>query len=333
MKDMALMVEVTRGGAVESRHFGSAVIADAAGPRWSIGEPDAWVFPRSALKPIQALPLVESGAVDRFQVTDAELAVACGSHNGEPVHVTVVSQWLQRLGLGLEVLACGTHWPLLEEAARDLGRHDEAPNALHNNCSGKHVGFLATALHLRESLSGYTSLEHPVQQRWLNAVAELAEVDLNAGARGIDGCSIPSQSLPLSRLAVAYARFSDPAWLSGARRRATERIATALRAEPYLIAGKARACTRIVSATGGRVLVKMGAEGVFAGWIPELRVGFALKISDGAARAAEVALIAIIRRALGTSHPLAGELSALQQLELKSCLGAKVGEVRAAALL
>jgi L-asparaginase II len=331
--ELALMVEVTRGGAIESRHFGSAVIADAAGPRWAIGEPDAWVFPRSAVKPIQALPLVESGAADRFGVSDAELAVACGSHNGEPVHVDVVSQWLQRLGLRLEALGCGAHWPTLEEAARDLATHGATPSAIHNNCSGKHVGFLATALHLRESLSGYTSVEHPVQQRWLNALAELAEVDLTGGPQGFDGCTIPSRALPLARLAVAYARFSDPAWLSGARRQAAERIETAIRAQPYLIAGKARACTRIVSATRGRVLVKMGAEGVFVGWIPELRVGLSLKISDGAARAAEVALVAIIRRALGFSHPLAVELDVMQQLELRGCLGARVGEVRPAAAL
>lgn len=326
----ALLVEVTRGDTVESRHFGSAVIADESGVRWSVGEPDACIFPRSALKPIQALPLLESGAADGFKLGDEELALACGSHNGEAVHVSKIAAWIERIGLGARSLACGAHWPMLDEAARALAAQREAPSELHNNCSGKHAGFLTTALHLGEELSGYEKREHPVQVRWLSALAELADVEVDRCPCGVDGCSIPSQSLPLGRLALAYARFAHRRGISAQRGQAIERLERAMRTHPYLVAGQGRACTRILAATEGRVLVKTGAEGVFAGWIPEAGVGFSLKIADGATRAADVAVVALIRRALGPAHALCERLSALARAPFMTCRGAPAGEVRVA---
>jgi L-asparaginase II len=326
-----LLVEVTRGGIVESRHFGSAVIVDESGVRWSVGDPDGVIFPRSALKPIQAMQLVESGAADRYKVDDAELALACASHNGEVTHVSTVAAWMERIGLTSRHLVCGAHWPMLDEAARALAVKGDTPNELHNNCSGKHAGFLTTALHLGERLSGYEEYLHPVQLRWRDALTELIGVDVRRWPCGVDGCSIPSQSLPLACLALAYARFAQRRGLTPARSEAAGRIEAAMRAHPYLIAGKGRACTRIMDATEGRVLVKAGAEGVFAGWIPEAGLGFALKITDGASRAADVAVVAVIQRAATAIPSLAEPLREMARGELLSCRGAAIGDIRIAA--
>ncbi len=323
------LAEATRGGAIESVHRGAAVIADRGGIRWSAGDPAQRIFTRSSTKPIQALPLIESGAAHRFAVSDAELALACASHNGEPVHAACAGAWLERMGLGESALECGSHWPMREAAGRALAALGAAPSQLHNNCSGKHAGFLATARHLGEPVEGYIAADHPGQRRWLTLVEELSGASLADGPIGLDGCRIPSPTLPLAALARAYARFADPAGLGAVRGSAVERIRGAIAAHPYLIAGEGRACTRIAALTDGRVIAKIGAEGVYAGWIAEEGVGFALKIADGAMRAAEVAVIGVIRTALGPAHELSARLAPLATVALATCGGEHAGEIRA----
>lgn len=323
------LAEATRGGATESVHPGSAVIADAQGIRWSAGDPAQRIFTRSATKPIQALPLVESGAADRFAISGAELALACASHNGEPVHAACAAAWLDRIGLNEANLECGIHWPMRQEAGRALAAGGAVPSQLHNNCSGKHAGFLATALHLGEPLEGYVAADHPVQRRWLALVEELSGASIADGPVGLDGCRIPSPTLPLAALAGAYARFADPAGLGAVRTAAIDRIARAIAANPHMIAGEGRACTRIAAITEGRVIAKIGAEGVYAGWIPEAGIGFALKIADGAMRAAEVAVVGLIRAALGPGHELSDRLAPLARVPLRTCGGEHAGEIRA----
>lgn len=287
-------VEVWRGGRVESRHRVRACVADATGSTvLGLGDLDEPVFPRSAVKPFQALALVESGAADAFDVGEAELALACASHGGEPAHTAAVAGWLARLGLDEADLACGPHPPLHAAAAAALLRSGAAPRRVHNNCSGKHTGMLAAALQLGVSARGYERSGHPVQRHVAEAMAELAGVG-HLPPPGIDGCGLPNHPLPLRALARAAARLADPAGLAPRRCAALERIARAMTAEPFMVAGTGRLCTALMQAEPDLV-AKTGAEGVYLAASRRLGLGVALKAEDGATRAAEVALLAVLR--------------------------------------
>jgi L-asparaginase II len=317
-----VLVEVMRGDAVESRHRGAMAIVDADGAlvaAW--GDVARPVFPRSAVKLLQALPLVESGAADAYRVGEVELALACASHSGEPAHVEAVAAWLARLGLTEADLECGPHPPGDEVAAFVLLRRGAAPGALHNNCSGKHAGFLTTARHLGEPTPGYIRPDHPVQVRVGKAVAEMARIDLAALPTAVDGCGIPTLALPLTALAGAFARVADPADLPEPRRKAVERLRRAVVAQPFFCGGSQRYDTEVIAATGGHVLPKTGAEGVHVAAIPELRIGIALKADDGAKRAAEVMMTTALR-ALRLLPPAPA-------VPVRNWAGLKVGEVRA----
>ncbi|MBI4184805.1 MAG: asparaginase [Proteobacteria bacterium] len=289
------MVELTRGGAVESRHRGRACVVEASGrllARW--GDIEAPVFPRSAVKPLQAVPMVESGAAAAFALTDAEVALACGSHTGSAAHVAAARAWLGRVGLAESDLSCGAHAPRDEAEAARLARAGEAPSALHNNCSGKHAGFLTLALHMGWPTAGYAALAHPVQQRVLGTIEAIAGADLGEAPKGIDGCGVPTVALPLANLALALARLAAPDDLAEARAAACRRIAAAMAGAPEMVAGAGRFPTEAIKATRGRVLVKSGAEGVYVALLPGFAAGVALKIEDGAGRAAEVAMAALL---------------------------------------
>ncbi len=283
-----LIVEIARGDMVESRHAVSFAAVDSAGRRiaWR-GEIESPIFARSAVKGLQALPLIESGAADRWAVDEAELALACASHNGEPRHVERVLRWLGRIGLSQADLECGSHMPYHEPSAAALILAQRAASPAHNNCSGKHAGFLATARHLNERVRGYIEPDHPVQRRITRALEEMCGVDLSRAPRGIDGCGIPVMGIPLEKLALGMARLADPDALPPARRAAIERIRGAVAAEPFMVAGTGRFCTEVMEHLGARAFVKTGAEGVFCAALPEQGVGVALKTADGAGRAAE----------------------------------------------
>ena len=324
-----IAVEVTRGDTVESRHRACAVVPDASGTivaRW--GDVEAPVFPRSAIKPIQALPLVETGAAERFGLSDAELALACASHAAEPMHIAVVGPWLARIGLGEADLECGVHLPSSEAAAIALLQGGGAQSQLHNNCSGKHTGFLTTAVHKGERPVGYIHLDHPVQQRVTRAIGEMAGVDMARAPVGIDGCSIPTLAIPLAALATAFARFADPSGLAPERAAAIQRIRAAMVARPEMISGTGRLCTRLVAASGGRIIAKTGAEGVYAAALPEAGLGVAVKADDGAHRAAEVTLIAVLRHLGALDDDLAAELAGFAEAPLVNRAGRHIGVVR-----
>ncbi|MDF2365885.1 asparaginase [Sneathiella sp.] len=288
-------VSVTRGPMVESRHLVLAAVSDSAGKMVrSWGNVDSPVYLRSAIKPLQALPLIESGAADAFNVSEKELSLACASHTGEPIHVEAVTAWLDRLGLGIEDLECGSHWPTYDPAARALAAAGQEPTAAHNNCSGKHSGFLCTAVHLKEKTNGYIRREHPVQQRIVTILEEFTDLDLSNAPVGIDGCSIPTIGIPLEHAALAFARFADPSKLSTDRAKACARLQKAISKYPEMIAGSDRLCTAINGAANGKVIVKVGAEGVYLAALPEAGIGIAIKAVDGTTRAVEVALGAIL---------------------------------------
>ena len=288
-------VLVYRGDVVESRHRISFVVADASGEIiMARGKLDRPVFPRSAIKMLQAIPLVETGAADRFDLTPAELALTCASHNGEPRHVDAVAAWLERLGLSVDDLECGAHPPSHASSANALARAGTAPTPLHNNCSGKHAGMLNLAKHLGVETKGYIRPDHPVQQTISDAVADMTGVS-PLPTPAIDGCGIPTFAIPPVNLAKAMAKFARPEGLGSAQRDACRRLATAMMQHPEMVAGEGRPCTLIMQAIPGLV-AKTGAEGVYCAASPDHRFGVALKVEDGATRASSVALMALLDR-------------------------------------
>jgi L-asparaginase II len=326
-----VLVDVLRGEAVESRHRGAAVVVDSRGRRLAAwGDADAMVFPRSAVKPLQALPLVESGAADRFGVDGVELALACASHGGEAEHVERVRRWLARLGCGEDDLICGAHPPLNEAAADALLRAGRQPSRLHDNCSGKHAGFLTLALHLGAPIARYGEPGHPVQRRVRRVLAEMGEADLTAAPVAVDGCGVPTFALPLAALARAFAALAEPARLAAGRSRAVGRLAEAMTVNPWFVGGTGRFDTAVMQQAAGAVLVKSGAEGVAAAALPGLRLGIAVKIDDGGKRACDAAMAALLLRFAAPTGPLGDALEGLRDAPVRNTLGAVVGLVKPA---
>ncbi|HUX79875.1 MAG TPA: asparaginase [Alphaproteobacteria bacterium] len=290
-----VMVEATRGRTTESFHRGTAAVVDSLGQvirSWgNIYEP---VFGRSSLKFIQALPLIETGAADAFHLTSEEIALACASHFGEAMHIKVLESWLQKLGKDERILDCGIHRPLYTLSTKNLPNIYQKPSILENACSGKHLGFLTTSLHRNEPLEGYTSKEHPTEQRVEQVLGQMMGVDMTHTPHGTDGCGIPAFAFPLYNIALAMARFADPSHLHYPRQKAIQRILSAIKAHPEMISGTGGFDTRVITLTKGEVLCKGGAGGVQVGIIPSLGFGIALKIDDGNIKAAETAFLAIL---------------------------------------
>ncbi|MDX1400361.1 MAG: asparaginase [Kiloniellales bacterium] len=327
-----ILIEVTRGEMMESRHHATFAVSDSEGRIvLSAGEIERPVYARSSLKPIQAIPLVETGAAAAFGLGDAEIALACASHNGEARHFNTVRAWLSKIGLSESDLECGPHLPYHEETAHDMIRRNEDPSQLHNNCSGKHSGFLSVAKHLGYPTKGYIRLEHPVQQRILGLLETMTGLDLSNAPKGIDGCGIPVIGIPLGNLALAMARFADPSDQPEARQDAIKRIRSAMAAEPFMVAGSGRYCTRVMAETKGRALIKAGAEGFFCGALPELGLGIALKIDDGATRAAENLMTRILHRLDVIDEETLAKVSAPLTMPVRNRAGREIGLIRAPA--
>jgi L-asparaginase II len=323
-----VLIELTRGSLVESVHAGAIAVVRANGELVAgVGEVSAPVFPRSAIKPLQALPFVETGAADRFGFGAPDIALACGSHVGASPHVAGVTRILARAGLSVAALGCGTHEPMDAAAAREMIRSGAAPSPLHHNCSGKHAAMLATAAHLAEPTEGYWRPEHPVQQRVRRALEDLTGCPLGADVRGIDGCSVPNWAIPLASLARVFARLATGEGLGAERAAAGSRIAQACWAHPDLVAGQGQLVTRVLERLAGQVLIKSGAEGVYCGAFPEHGLGFALKIDDGGKRAAEAVAVHLISRL----YPAAQDLG--PDPRLTNWRGREVGSMRPAAAL
>jgi L-asparaginase II len=322
------IAESTRGSLVESRHRGSIAVADAAGSLvFAFGDVETPVFPRSAVKALQALILVESGAADRFGLGDAELALACASHSGEPAHVEGVLRMLARAGLDASALACGAHWPGHAPSAQALARADGHATALHNNCSGKHAGFLCASRALGVDHRSYMEPAHPVQRAVKTAFENLAGVVIPDEHRAIDGCTVPTWAMPLAALACAFARFATGQGLAAERAKAARRLIAACAAKPWHVAGTGRFCTRVIEHFRERVFVKTGAEGVFCGALPAEGLGIAIKCDDGGARAAEVAMAAMIARHLPLDEKDRIALDPLLRPALRNWNGIEVGAV------
>lgn len=327
-----LFVEVSRNGTVESRHFGAAVVCDVKGnivKSW--GDSDQLIFPRSALKPMLAIHLIESGASDHYSLSDAELSLACSSHQGEAIHQDMVASWLNRLGLKEEHLACGPVLPEDTESAHKLLAAGQKGCRIHHNCSGKHTGFLTTALHLNLPLDNYHLIEHPLQQISLDILSDLAGVDLKQYPMGIDGCGLPAPTMPLVQLARATARFANPVDLSATRAKAIYRLHEAITNEPLYVAGHGTVVSELNEVTKGAVLAKTGAEGIVTAALPAQGLGIAVKIADGSERARSVALLAILEHLNILSDEEKQKLKSHIAPTIINSRGLSVGEIRPAA--
>ena len=329
--DNPVLVEVTRGPEVESQHHAAAAVVDAEGAMvLALGDVERRVFPRSAVKALQALPLVESGIADQFKLTDAQIALACGSHAGEREHVETAAAMLAKAGRDAACLECGAHWPLSEKAARRLAASHAKPSALHNNCSGKHAGFICLACGLGVDPTGYIAPTHRVQEVVRAALEDLTGASLGDEARAIDGCSIPTYAIPLTALAFGFAKFGSGIGISRDCAKAAARIRRAVAAHPFMVAGAGRFDTVLMERLGERVFVKAGAEGVHCAALPDLGYGIAIKCDDGAKRAAEAIMAALIRRFLPIDGEGRAALDAFARRTLTNWNGIETGEIRAA---
>ncbi len=325
------LVELKRGGLTESLHRGAVAICDASGKRVAgLGHPAMATFLRSTAKPLQALPILLTGAAERYGFSPSELALMCGSLNGEDFQVAGVLSILAKAGLGTELLACGVHAPSHRPTAKALAERGEKPQPVHNNCAGKHAAMLVLCAHLGFDPAGYTQAAHPVQGVILKAVAELCAYPAEQIGLGVDGCGVPVFRLPLIALAGAYARLAAPAQsgLSPEKVAAIERLMAACLEHPEMIAGAGRLCTRVMQAAPGRVLAKTGTEGSYALAIPGRGLGVALQIEDGAARALGPAVCEVLHLLGVLDHAsLEGALADLHRPLIKNHRGEVVAEL------
>ena len=346
---MTSIVEVLRGGIVESRHRVSVAVVDADGrlAAWS-GDPDLLTYWRSCAKLVQVLPLLTDGGAAALGITDAEIAVACASHNGEPRHVEVVEGLLRKAGCTEDDLECGPHSSLAPAVARAMAERGERPRRIHSNCSGKHAGMLALARFHGWPTAEYRRAGHPVQRRLLAEAARWTDVPEEKLGQGVDGCGVVSFALPLRNMALAYARLGSlvepgvgglrvaggggasatthnpqPATSLSA---AADRVVRSIFADPFLVAGTGRLCTEVIAGSGGRVLAKIGADGVYCVAIPEQRLGVALKVEDGDVDSARPALLGTLEAlAPGVVHVA----EAFRSPVIKNTLGESVGHIAA----
>jgi L-asparaginase II len=323
---LALDVVATRGDLVESRHRVHAAAVHADGSlRAFAGDAHLVTFWRSCAKPLQVLPLVRAGGLERYGWGTDELALACASHGGEPEHVAVAERMLATIGLETGDLACGTHEPLSRRGAQLVREKGGQVTRLHNNCSGKHAAMLARALIGGWPTAGYEHADHPVQREALDEVARWTGVAASDIGIGIDGCGVTVFALPLAAMALAYARLGD-ALASGQEPAA--RIIRAMIARPFLLGGTERFDTVLTEETEGRIVAKVGAEGVHSVLIPAASLGLALKVEDGNQRAQHIALLAALVQMGFLTEPLSPRLAEFARRPVKNTRGEVVGELR-----
>ena len=282
MQANPILVEVYRGGELESFHRGViCVVNDKGEILYSAGNVEQICYPRSALKFFQVLPLLESGAAEHYGFTLEEIALMCGSHNGEPEHVRVASSILQKTGLDKSYLRCGPQLPTLKKDIQELYRNNQSPEHIHNNCSGKHAGFLAMTQFMQADLATYNHPEHPLQKAIIEVVEEMYEYPFSKMKIGLDGCSAPIFSIPVINQAIAYKNLASPSKFSDKRKKACETVIKAISTYPFMVGGSQRYCTDMMAICGERIVGKTGAEGVYCLSFLKEKIGVAIKIDDG----------------------------------------------------
>lgn len=334
------LVELTRGGIVESIHLGALAAVDSDGILLAaFGNSDMVSFPRSSMKPFQALPLVENGGMEAFGLTDEELAIICASHAGTNEHVRVLKSIHQKVGLQLSDLQCGVHWPIDKGTTFQMRLLGETPDSYRHNCSGKHSGMLTQAKLLEQSLDDYLTPVHLVQQNIRRAVSSMCGIHRDDMIFGVDGCSAPVYAMPLSSFAWAIARLVDPVNLDEERQIACQRITSAMIAYPEMVAGPGQLDSVLMQVMNGKVIAKGGAEGyqligVMPGAIAENSkgIGIAFKIADGdPSRRATQRVVVEMLKALGFEAEMASEaFASFNQPILRNFRGIEIGNIRLA---
>lgn len=337
MLNVAPLVNVTRGDVVECVHLGALAIVDPDGQLLhSIGDPYLVSYPRSSAKPLQVLPLIESGGAEHFGFSDREIAVMCASHCGEDYHVEAVQGILDRIGLDKSALMCGIHPPINKAAAERLAAAGEKPTTLHSNCSGKHSGMLAMARFLGIAHEGYYRPDHLVQKRIIALLSEFTDLPAEKIKLASDGCTVPTFGMPLYNFALAFARLVEPGRWPPLRQAACRRVVRAMQTHPEMVSGTARLDTDLMRVAEGSLICKGGAEGYMALGIlpcPQLPrgAGIAFKVIDGDAigRARPVATIEILQQLGILSEVQLSALAAYRTLPVTNMRGAQVGDVKA----
>lgn len=329
-----VLAHVIRGNTVESVHTGHLSIVDGNGePVFELGNPSTVTYFRSACKAFQLIPCITSGAADAFGFTEKEIALAAASHSGELVHVATAVRMLQKIGLDESCLRCGSHLPFSEAEMKRMQRAGEEPSQLHNNCSGKHAAMLAFAKHLGASIEDYELPGHRIQKRILRCISDFSEVPENEIATGIDGCAAPNFAVPVRSMAKSFINLISPIKFPAPTRAACSRIVAAMIAHPELIGGSERLDTKLMLAASGRIISKVGADGVWlCGILPSDRwptgLGIALKVADGDDYRGRPVIAVEVLRQLGMLST--NDLPELSPSPIKNRLGDNVGEVRAA---
>lgn len=325
-----LVVEVFRGPIVESLHQVMAVVVNEIGSvtqYW--GNPQFLTIPRSSIKMLQALPMLESGAAEKYGLDDKLLALACSSHRGEKDHLAALAEWGSKLSIPESSLVCGPHLPYDENSAHEMIRRGHKPTAFCNNCAGKHLGIITTCLHHGEDPAGYEKYEHNAQKRLRKTLSEVMRVDLSKMSYGVDGCGIPTYGVSLQSMAVGMSALINPKE-SAVRKVAAERLLRAAKAFPFYIGGSGNFATDVIEKSQGRAIIKSGAEGTFCGVLPEKRVAFAIKAADGAARAAQVATASLLLQLGGLSESEFKALAKHTMPTVTNWKGDVVGQMRIA---
>lgn len=332
---MNVVANVYRGEQVESSHLGHIAVVDRHGTLlYSYGDPQRLTFARSSMKPLQAIPIVETGTADRYQLEPADLSLCCASHSGEPRHRSRAMSMLERAGQPETVLQCGTHAPRHEESYKELIRTGKQLTPVYSNCSGKHAGMIATATHMGEDVATYHLPEHPVQQRILDVIEDIAGYPKEKIALGTDGCGVPVHRLPLANCAWAFAKLAQPEAIANHdRREAARRVVEAMVAHPEMVGGENRYCTDLMNAYKGRIVGKAGAESVYCLGDRQTGIGIAVKIEDGGARAINPVVNEVLRQ-LGIGLTDAWEeLKAYTNPPITNMSGMVVGRIETAFVL
>lgn len=322
-----LEVQVLRGNFTESVHLVDAVVIDADGKTVaSFGDANKITYPRSSIKMIQAFMLLEAGAFEKFNLTKNEVALACASHNGEPIHVDLVTQWHKKVGLVEDNLVCGAHLPYDTESAHDMIRNNVKPTRYHNNCSGKHSGILCGIMAANRDIKSYDKYDHWAQINLRKVLSNLSGLNLDKAEWGVDGCGIPSYTMSLIGMAKGMSALlgknKSQEWNNAA-----EIICDSVSAAPYCVSGRNSLCTEVIDVTKGRTIVKAGAEGMYCGVIRDQGLSYTLKVRDGAFRAAEIASAAILQGFSGLTEEESLKLSRYTRPTMKNWVGTEVGKV------
>ncbi len=324
------LIEITRGDVIETIHYGDVVVVNSKGDiLYHYGDPDKYTYWRSAAKPIQAFNVILSGAAEKYNFTDAELAIMCASHYGEKFHIKTIESILSKIGLTEEAILGGTVTSLSSDYALELAANQTQLNPMYSDCSGKHAGKLSICQHKNYPIESYKELEHPVQQEILEVIAEMCEVKKEDIAIGIDGCSVPVHAMPLKNMALAYARLANPSQLNSDYKEASEKIFTAMCEHPEMISGTNGFCTDLIAASNGKLVGKVGAEGVYCVGIKDKDIGFAIKMESGNMAVLPPVVLQVLQDLDVLDSSELAALSKYYPMQNSNDLNQNVGEVRA----